>query len=413
VKAEEIKEMGLSEIQERISSISNELTKDLTNEQVDELNNEVDLLQAREKELKECEERERKRQAVIERAKEFGKPMVKENKASIESMEYRKAFMHYVQTGEKTNELIQRADVSGTSSDLGVLIPQTVVQKVIKDLDGVYGQLYSRVLKTNLKGGVKYPIGSFNATFNRIAENAVSERQKGGSITGYVEFSYLIGEIRIARSLLQVILSVEAFETELAKTIVQAYVKAMDVEIMNGDSANNQMEGILTEANKTSSRIKASHIIEFTSDEIASWKQWQTKLFAEIPLAMRGLGYEFVMTPQTYEANIKTLADDNNRPVYLETFNPIDGAEISRFKGHDVVFVEEDVLKSFDDAATGEYFGMVWVPQEAYAINSNLEFSVMRYFDQETNQYVSKAIVVNDGKILNPDYIYLLKKKVA
>ena len=53
-----------------------------------------------------------------------------------------------------------RADATGTSSELGVLIPTTVIQKIITDVEKVYGQLYSRVLKTNLQGGVKYPIGS-------------------------------------------------------------------------------------------------------------------------------------------------------------------------------------------------------------------------------------------------------------
>jgi hypothetical protein len=56
---------------------------------------------------------------------------------------------------------------------------------------------------------------------------------------------------------------------------------------------------------------------------------------------------------------------------------------------------------------------MYWVPSEAYAINSNLEFTVMDYFDQETNQWVKKAIVVNDGKVLKGNYIYLLQKSVV
>ena len=119
------------------------------------------------------------------------------------------------------------------------------------------------------------------------------------------------------------------------------------------------------------------------------------------------------MTAETYESNIKTLVDANNRPVYSETYNPQDGTEVSKFKGKDVVFVEEDILKSFDSAKTGEYFGMYWVPEKAYAINTNMEFSVVHYFDQETNQYVDKALVINDGKPLDTQYIYLLKKKVA
>lgn len=333
------------------------------------------------------------------------------------TMEYRQAFMNYIQRGEINRDVLQfeaRADATGTASDLGVLIPTTIIQKIITDVEKVYGQLYSRVLKTNLQGGVKYPVGSFSATFKRITETTTSDRQKAGEVSGYVEFSYKIGEIRMARTLLQTVLSVAVFEEEFAKVIVKAYVKAMDKEIMIGEDSNNECVGILIEAKKTSgSRIPASNIISFTAAEMANWKTWQEKLFAKIPLAMRGLNPEFAMTANTYEANIKTLADDNNRPVYNETYNPVDGSEISKFKGKNVAFVEEDVLKNFNDAADGDFFGMYWVPEEAYAINSNMEFTVVDYFDHDKNQYVKKALVINDGKILDPKYIYLLKKSTS
>lgn len=329
------------------------------------------------------------------------------------TMEYRTAFMNYVQKGTMSS-VLKRADNPNVAGDLGVLLPSTTVQEIIKGVEKVYGQLYSRVRKTNIKGGVKYPIGSFTATFNRITEQgAPTDRQKGGSITGYVEFSYNIGEIRLAQTLLASVLSVPVFEAELAKVIVEAYVKAIDHEIISGVSANNQCEGILTEAAKSNSRIPASNIITFTETELADWTNWQTKLFAVIPLSMRALRPEFVLTANTYEANIKTLKDDNNRPIYNETFNPIDGSERATFKGREVVFVEEDILKNFNDAGDGDYFGIYWVPEQAYAINTNLEFYVTRYFDNEKNEYVDKALVINDGKILDPKYIYLLKKSVT
>lgn len=334
----------------------------------------------------------------------------------LATMEYRKAFMQYIQRGTKSNVLKfeQRDnDAAGVASDLGVLLPTTIVQEIMKGVEKVYGQLYSRVRKTNIKGGVKYPIGSFSATFKRITETTVSNRQAPGGVTGYVEFSYNIGEIRIARTLLQSVLSVPAFEAEVAKVIVEAYVKAMDHEIMTGDPDDGECEGILTEAAKVSSRIPAANIIEFTDADMADWTKWQTNLFARIPLSMRALRPEFVMTANTYEANIKTLKDNNNRPVYNETFNPVDGTEIATFKGRQVVFVEDDILENFNDATDGEYFGMYWVPENAYAINTNMEFTMMNYFDQETNQYVDKALVINDGKVLDPKYIYLLKKKVT
>lgn len=332
------------------------------------------------------------------------------------TMEYRTAFMNYVQKGTVSEILEHRANDQNESGDLGVLLPTTVVQSIIKGVEKVYGQLYARVRKTNIKGGVKYPIGSFSATFNRIGENgAPTDRQNGGSITGYVEFSYKLGEIRLAQTLLASVLSVPVFEDELAKIIVEAYVKAMDNEILNGDGTKNEMEGIITEVKKTSgSRIASDHVIEFTADDMADWTAWQKKLFAVIPLSMRGLSPEFVMTANTYEANIKTLKDKNDRPVYYETFNPVDGVETATFKGREVVFVEEGLgIINFDDGADGDVFGLYWVADEAYAINTNLEFAVTRYFDNEKLQYVDRAVVINDGKILDPKYLYVLKKKVV
>ena len=341
------------------------------------------------------------------------------NDNAVSTMEERTAFMNYYLRGEKSEYLRYetRSDAAGTSSNLGVLIPQTVIQEIIKEIEKVRGVLYSKVRKLNVKGGVKFPIGSFTATFHRISETGKSDRQNAGGIgADSVVFSYKIGEIRLARTLLQTVLSVPVFEQELAKVIVEAYVAAMDDEILNGDG-DDEMNGILTEAAKVSgSRIPSTNIIEFTEADMADWKSWQTKLFAKIPLGMRKYRPEFVMSAGTYEANIKTLKDNNNRPVYAETFNPIDGDETSTFKGKEVAFVENDVFGDFDDidvsvgSTDSPFFGMYWVPSKAYAINSNLEFSVRDYFDEETNQYVKKAIVINDGNVLNGGFIFLLKK---
>ena len=329
------------------------------------------------------------------------------------TMEYRKAFMDYVLNGTKSAVLEQRAADQVESGDLGVLLPETIVQQIIKDVEKVYGQLYSRVKKTNIKGGVKYPLGSFSATFKRITETTVSERQAAGGVTGYVQFTYKIGEIRIATTLLATVLEVPVFEAEVSKVIVEAYVKAMDEEILIGTEEANQCVGILTEAKKSgTSRIPAANTITFTAAEMKKWDSWKTKLFAKIPLSMRKERPTFFMTANTFEANIETLQDSNGQPVARTITNPVNGDETARFFGREVVFVEplDGAIENFDEAAAGDYFGIYMVPEKAYAINSNLAFSVKRYFDDETNQWVDKAIVINDGKVLDPKYIYLLKK---
>lgn len=339
------------------------------------------------------------------------------NTDNLSTMEYRKAFMEYVQRGT-ASDLLKRAAAEHVSADLGILLPNTIVNEIIKGVEKVYGQLYSRVKKTNVKGGVQYPIGAFSATMywdgtaGTDTEHGVSETQKTGGVTGYVQFTYHIGEIRIAQSLLQSVVTVEKFEAEIVKALVEAYVKAMDEAILNGDGVK-QPEGILVEAAKSASRIPAANIITFTAEEMEDWKQWQKKLFAKIPLSMRSLRPEFVMTAETWEGNIMTLEDTNGRPVYRETYNPETGDEKATFKGRAVLFVEEGGIKSFDTAAAGDFFGMYWVPEKAYAINSNMQFGYKKYFDEDTNQYITKALVICDGKVLDPKYIYLLKKAAS
>ena len=333
----------------------------------------------------------------------------------LSTMEYRKAFKDFVQRGVKS-ELLKRADAENVSTDLGILLPNTIVAEIIKGVEKVYGQLYSRVRKTNVKGGVQYPIGAFAAnlywdgTEGNDKEHGVSEKQKAGGVTGFVQFTYHIGEIRIAQSLLQSVVTVQAFEAEIVKALIEAYVKAMDTAILEGDGVK-QPEGILTEAAKGGSgRIPTANIVSFTAEEMEDWKSWQKKLFAKVPLSMRALRPEFVMTAETWESNIMTLEDTNGRPVYRETYNPETGDEKCTFKGRGVTLVEEGGIKSFDTATAGEFFGMYWVPEKAYLINSNMQFSYKKYFDENTNQYITKALVICDGKVLDPKYIYLLKK---
>ena len=408
-----------AEIEKSIEEAETDEEKDTVDEEIDKLEAEKKEIEEKidglEKELEELEKELADLEAAQEDTRKDGKIEMSE-KFGRGSMEYRTAFRDYIQTGKIDKDILEfdkRNDAVSGSSDLGVLIPETVVQEIINGVDKVHGQLYDRVRKTNLKGGVKYPIGSFAATFNRITESTKSDRQDPGGITGYVSFGYKIGEIRLARTLLQTVLSVPVFEQEFAQTVVKAYVKAMDIEIMTGTEANNQCVGILTEAAAQSSRIPAGNIIEFTAAEAADWTEWQKKLFAKIPLGMRAEKPEFAMTAATYESVIKTLADSQKHPVYAETFNPVDGTERATFKGKEVVFVENDSLKDFDSATNGQFFAMYWVPQKAYAINSNMEFTVVDYFDHETNQWIKKALVINDGKVLDGEYIYLLKKKVT
>lgn len=335
----------------------------------------------------------------------------RENKDPYASMEYREAFKAYVQRGTPIPEnLTQRAggDAGPTvAADLGMIIPTTIMNEFIKKVSKVYGQLYSKVRKLNIQGGVKFPISDLKANFKWITETTPSGRQKAGDVKEYVEFSYNIGEIRVSQTLLSQVVALQMFEEEIVRIMIEAYVEAMDKGIIAGTGAG-QMLGILKDTRVTE---QTGHIIEFTAEQFGDWAQWRKRLFSVIPLSKRGKG-EFIFTASTVESNLLTMKDANNRPIFKEAaeLNVGESATDGRFYGREVTMVEPDIVADFDTAGSGDVVGVYWIPDD-YAINTNLAFGMKRYFDEDKNEWVNKGLTIVDGKILDPSGVYIIKKK--
>ena len=328
-----------------------------------------------------------------------GKAEEKSDVPYTETVEYRTAFMKYVQTGEP----IMRAGEAISTNESGSAIPITVMNDVINTVRKRYGNLYSKVRKISVQGGVEYPIGALSAKFKWINEKTVSPRQKAGDL-GKVVFNYHTGEIRVAQTFLSNILTLSAFETKLAEVIAIAYLEAMDYGIVNG-SGNGTMTGILNDARITNN-------VTMTSAQINDWKAWRKNFFANLPLGYRG--GEFIFPVGTVDAYLETMSDANNNPIFRQAtgLEVNDGDAMNpngRFFGREISLVEPDIIADFDTASAGDVIGIYWQPDQ-YAINENFGFTMRRYFDEETNEWVDKALVVVDGKVLNPNGFYLIKK---
>lgn len=321
----------------------------------------------------------------------------------LDTMEYRNAFAAYVRTGDESQfaALESRADATLITTDVGKIIPNTIMQEFIRELK-VYGNLYNRVRKLNVRGGVEFPIESLVPTVSWITETAVSDTQKAPELKTSVSFGYHICEARIAQSLLSQVVTLDILESEIARLLAEAFVKEFDNIIING-TGSGQPTGILTDT-----RVAAAHKITFTAAELADWTKWRTKLFAKIPLAYRGEGV-LIMTAATWETYIMTMKDDNNRPLYVETYDPTNGNLTCRFGGREVILVEPDILKDFDTASTGDAWAIYLKPTD-YAINSNLQIGFKRWFDDDKNRYVNKGLCIMDGKLLDVNGVFVLKK---
>lgn len=324
------------------------------------------------------------------------------NENPLESMEYRQAFMAYVQKGAAIPAEL-RAGAAISTNETGTAIPLTIMNEVINTVRLRYGNLYSKVRKMNVQGGVEFPIGALKATFKWINESTVSPRQKLDPLAK-VMFSYHTAEIRIAQTFLSSILTMEAFEAKIAEIIAIAYMEAMDQAIVNGTGKGMPL-GILNDARVTNS-------ISMTAADINNWKSWRSKFFAKLPLGYRA--GEFIFPLSTVETYLETMSDANNNPVFRQAtgLEVNDGDQRNpngRFFGRDISLVEPDILPDFDAASNGDVIGIFWQPDE-YALNENFGFTMRRYFDEEANEWVDKALVVVDGKVLNPTGYYLIRK---
>ena len=325
-----------------------------------------------------------------------------EKRDAENDMEYRQAFKEYVQKGTPIPAEL-RAGNAVSTSDTGAAIPMTVMNEVINTVRKRYGNLYRKVRKMSVPGGVKIPVGSLQASFKWITESTVSPRQKVDKL-GAVTFGYNTAEIRIAQTFLSQLLTLSAFEAELARIIAIAYLQAMDEGIVKG-SGDGSMLGILNDA-------RVTNVVTMTAAQMSDWTQWRKRFFAALPLGYRS--GEFIFAASTVDAYLETMADSNNNPIFRQAT----GLEVNdgdaqnpngRFFGRDISLVEPDILPDFDAASSNDVIGIFWQPDE-YAINENFGFTMRRYFDEETNEWVDKALVVVDGQILNPTGFYLIKK---
>ena len=327
-------------------------------------------------------------------------PEKRDNEDPLSTMEYRTAFMKYVQNG---TPMQLRAGETISTTETGAAIPLTIMNEVINTVRKRYGNLYNKVRKMNVKGGVEFPIGALQATFKWINESTVSPKQKVDKL-GKISFQYYTAEIRIAQTFLSSIVTLDAFEAKIAEVIAIAYLQAMDEGIVNG-SGDGQMLGILNDPRVTNE-------VTMSAKDINDWKAWRSKFFAKLPLGYRA--GEFIFPLSTVETYLETMSDANNNPVFRQAtgLEVNDGDAMNpngRFFGREISLVEPDILPDFDSASNGDVIGIFWQPNE-YAINENFGFTMRRFFDEDANEWVDKALVVVDGKVLNPTGYYLIKK---
>lgn len=387
------------------------------NEQVEEIKNDITELRSWADSLPDDEQQEQREQEEVPAEKRGGaaapqgafNPMgtygmgqaqqrsEQKPKDVYDTLEYRTAFMEFARTGKVTPEL--RADAMTTTADISAVIPTTILNEIIKQVK-VYGQVFARVRKLNIKGGVKVPILSVKPVATWIGENTTSNKQKTESNTS-VEFSYYGLECKVSQSLLADTVSLDSFESTIVDLITEAMVKAIDLGVVKG-TGSGQMLGITVD-----SRVPAGNKVTLSSEDFQAWDQWKKKVFAKLKLGYKS-GAIFLMASGTFEGYIDGMTDANGQPIGRVNYG-IDKGPTGRFGGREVIEVEDDVIANYDDASTGDVVA-IYCNLKNYTFNSNMQMTMFRYFDHDTNEWIDKAILIADGKLLDANGVVIVKK---
>lgn len=304
-------------------------------------------------------------------------------------LQYRKAFMNYVLKGEAIPAEV-RADANTVLADVGAVIPTTVLNKIVEKLANA-GMILPLVTRTAYKGGLTIPTSAVKPVATWVAEGAGSDKQK--KTTGQVTFAYHKLRCAVSCSLEVDTMAISAFESALIQNISEAMVKAIEQAIISG-TGTGQPKGVLKETPATGQALTATPSYASLCEAEGALPQTYEN------------GAVWVMTKKSF-MQIVALVDADGQPIGRINYGI--GSVPERFiLGRKVVLC--DYLPSF---AAGLTAGEVWAflfNFEDYVLNTNYTMGVKKYEDNETDDIVTKAIMLIDGKVLDKGSLVTLKK---
>ncbi|WP_291352815.1 phage major capsid protein [Desulfosporosinus sp.] len=327
---------------------------------------------------------------------EGGQPQEKRSVDQYDTHEYRSAFMDYVQRGIKSDVLEFRADATTGTGDIGTVIPTTILNNIIEKMKD-YGTIWSKINKTSILGGVEQPTSALKPVATWTTAGTVSDKQK--KTTGSISFSYHKLQCRVAVELVAGTVALPAFESAISDNIYEAMIVALEQAIISGPGIGQPL-GIAKDPD-----IPAAQIVTVAAADLGEYNTWTT-LLAKLPRSYRN-GAVIIMNDADWNKYIVGMVDVNGQPVARTTYG-LDGTQVERFLGKEVIPVEE-YLPSIDDALMGDVIGIV-CKLKSYMVNTNMQMTFKRYFNEDTDEWISKSTMIADGKLSDKNGALLIKK---
>lgn len=311
---------------------------------------------------------------------------------------HRRAFMNYVLKGTAMPAEFSNASTNTKTGDIGEMIPETILQKILEKME-TNGMILPLVTRTAYKGGLTIPTASAKPTATWVAEGAGSDRQKK-TVDGSITFAYHKLRCAVSVSLEVETMALSVFETTLINNVSEAMTKALEQAILYGDG-NGKPKGILTETAPDGQTLEIAAKADPT---------YQTLIEAEakLPLAYEG-GAVWFMTKQTF-MRFAGMVDSNGQPIARINYG-IGGRPERILLGRSVV-LNEYMPSLGATLSKDEVVAFLFNPKD-YLLNTNLNMTVKTYEDNDTDDTVTKAIMLVDGKVVDKNSLVTVTKKLV
>lgn len=315
----------------------------------------------------------------------------------LNSLEYRKAFMDYVQRGA-VSDLLRNQDATTTTSTAGAVIPTVVLDRIVAKLEAE-SVMYDLVTKTNYKGGLSIPTVSVKPTATWVNENAGSEKK--AITTGSITFAYHKLRIAVAASLEVETMSLSAFETFVVNLIGTAMANAIDEAIINGNGTSQPL-GILNNASGKQAVVSGQMLTVAKGAGL----DYEVLVNAEAALPSQyESGAVWIMSKKTFMSFVG-MTDDDGQPIGRVNYGL--GGKPERFLLGREVRISDKVSDFAASPSADTTFACIVNPKD-YILNINLNLTVKEYEDNDTDSTVRKAIMLVDGKLVDNGSLVVLK----
>ena len=327
-----------------------------------------------------------------------------QRKADPDDMEYRKAFQQFVTRGTPIPAELREDDTTATT-DLTTAIPTVLVNQIVEKLEST-GMILPLVTKTAFPAGMNIPTSSVKPVATWVAEGASSDKQKKEVKTA-ITFTHFKLRCEIAMTMESSVMAISAFEAKFVENVVEAMTKALEDAIINGawNAGKTELVGPKGILNET---LVAGQNVDVAA---AAGPTYQTLVDAEakLPLAYEADAVWF-MTKKTFMTFIGMTdgEDGAGQPIARVNYG-LNGRPERTLLGRPVIL--NDYMPNYAATVANDTVVAFLFNPKDYVLNTNYNMGIQRKQDWDTEDFLTKAVMAVDGKVVDKNSLVTVTKK--